>query len=236
MKQKFAIPIENYIVFQLVKVEGKNVSVEDTIYLAVLPESIDYTLQSRDAVVKTHSQVFTNKVDYAPEAVRISGTFGDGFRYMMGTYMDGWSRLKQFEDDVIRKSKKKVNPKGDSFYVINYYDYIFQRFGSVNVSTWNVSGQASTNTQLIRYNLSFVMTGEIILPQYKYFEDIFLQALEKAYNPSEGIYNTITKTVNGLVNTGGYVSMVAEVAQIAYLILNTAKRVSALVGSVSRVL
>jgi hypothetical protein len=227
MIQKFSIPKAEYVVFQLVSLDSSTtVTVIDTIYLALLPNNFGYGLQSRDSIVKTHSQVFTNAVDYAPEKVRISGTFGQRPRYMAGTYMDGWSRLKQFEDTIVRKSKTR---DGDTHYAINYYDYVFQRFGSINIGDWSIDGNADSNAQLVPYALNFVITGDLILVDNT---DPLLYMLQKVYSPVDGIYKSIVAAADSLAASLAIVSIAAEIVEIASVLTEPLAQVTSLIVDV----
>src|SRR4030042_222834 len=112
MTNKIYLPRLNYIVFELVQINVDWLENEDnyrakqveTIYLATHPEQFRFQKIARDAIVQTDKTVFLQKFNYQPEKVRISGTFGDKPRLIAGTYMNGWSRLKQFEEIIIDKS------------------------------------------------------------------------------------------------------------------------------------
>lgn len=173
MKNKFALPQLNYLVFQLVKIKvddylnGSYRAEEDeTVYFATMPTTFDYRLTGRDAIAQTDSNVFLTRFDYAPERCTITGTFGEKPRAIAGTYLDGWARLKQFEESVIRKSKKVITPPdGDDeryFYALNYYDFWWQRFGQINISSFGVRGNAQENTILPRYSCDFILIGDLI--------------------------------------------------------------------------
>ncbi len=210
MKQKFAIPRADYVVFQLVSMTANSTQIEviDTIYLALLPENFSYGLQSRDSITKTHSTTFINQVDLAPERVRISGIFGQERRLMAGTYMDGWSRLKQFEETIVRQSKQNDN---GTYYSINYYDYLFQRFGTINISDWSIDGNAASNTRMIKYSLNFVITGDLVLVKE---QDNMLTALQYVYSPVDGIYKKLIDEAESLIADSPMISEGLEILQI----------------------
>jgi hypothetical protein len=167
----FSLPKLKYIVFELIKV-GLNdymngnyrAIVEDTIYLAVMPQQFQYRLMSRDAMTQTDSRVFLNRYAYQPERCSINGHFGIEPRYVAGTVMDGFTRLSQFEESIIRKSKESKFPNDASpyIYALNYYDFWFHRFGNINIETWNLHANAKENTQLPRYSLDFLIIGDLI--------------------------------------------------------------------------
>ncbi len=161
------IPRISYIAFELVEVD-MDALLKDKRYkanqvkaidLAVLPEQLTYRLQSRDAITQTYSDVFVQRYEMQPERVRFSGTFGDDYRLVNNQYLDGWQRLKQFEEDIVRRKGHK-NP--NKIYCINYYDFVFQRFGSINIDSWSLNADGRTNSNLINYTLEFTIVGEII--------------------------------------------------------------------------
>lgn len=172
MKQIFALPKLKYIVFELVKIGLEDymndnflATVEETIYLAVMPQQFQYRLMSRDAIAQTDSRVFLNRYEYQPERCNISGHFGIEPRSVAGTIMDGWTRLDQFEKEIIRRSKKsEITSEGKPpyIYALNYYDFWFHRFGNINIETWNLRADSRENTQLPRYNLDFIIVGDLI--------------------------------------------------------------------------
>ena len=157
--------------FELVKIglndymnNNYRATVEETIYLAVMPQQFQYRLMARDAMTQTDSRVFLNRYDYQPERCSISGHFGIEPRFVAGTVMDGWTRLDVFEKEIIRRSKKSDFPKDGTpyMYALNYYDFWFHRFGNINIETWNLHANAKENTQLPRYSLDFVIIGDLI--------------------------------------------------------------------------
>jgi hypothetical protein len=192
MKNKIALPQIPYIVFELVKIKeedyqaGRYKAVQDeVVFLAAFPDQFDYSLVARDAVSQTYSNVFLEKYDFAPERCSISGTFGVKQRFIAGTYMDGWSRLKQFENDIIRKSKKvqlgAANGDEERFlYALNYYDFWWQRFGNINISSFRIRGSARENTQLVRYSSDFLIIGDLIDVESN---DMLLSGLKSAFGP-----------------------------------------------------
>jgi len=168
MKLNFAIPILPYICFELVKVNIEDYAKQnfvaisiDTIYLVTFPESFDSRLRSRDAITQTDSEVFLNKYDYTPQRISLSGTFGVKRRMLM----TGWDRLKQFEQQIIKRSKTASLPDGDQerfIYAVNYYNFLMGQFGNINVSSWATRGNARTNSDLINYNFEFDIIGKLV--------------------------------------------------------------------------
>ena len=220
MKQKFQVPRIDYVVFELIKIDSKKYKESikenkefiatqvDTVYLGVLPESFDYSLTGRDSIQQTYSDVFVNKFDFAPERCSIQGSFGDAERLIAGTYMNGWSRLEQFQEDIVRKSKRKLD--GTAFYALNYYDFIWRRFGSVNISNWKVNGNSNNNSNLIRYNCDFVITGDLIKTSGT---DKLLTMLNTIYGIGGRLDKAIT-SVNDLIPDTSFLAEIAGLSDI----------------------
>jgi hypothetical protein len=162
------LPRIHYIAFELVEVDIQqslsNRSYKATqitaIDLAVMPEQLIYKLQARDSITQTHSNIYKQGYDLQPERVHFSGTFGDDYRLVNNQYLDGWQRLKQFENEIVRRAKKHQDK--NKIYCINYYDFVFQRFGSINIDSWTLSANARNNANLIQYTLDFTIIGEVI--------------------------------------------------------------------------
>lgn len=206
MKQKFALPQINYLVFELVRIKVEDylnaeyrAEQEEVIFFATKPGTFDYRLTARDAIAQTDNTVFLTKFDFQPERCSITGTFGEAPRLIAGSYMDGWSRLKQFENDIVRKSKKVSTPEdGDQdryIYALNYYDFWWQRFGHINIQSFAVRGNAQENTQLPRYSCDYIIIGELIDALSK---DPLLTSLKYLFG-NGGIIDDALTNVNGLL-------------------------------------
>jgi hypothetical protein len=199
MKLYFNIPQMPYIVFELLKIKiddyvDENYVAEsvDTIYLQTFPEQYDFRLRSRDAMTQTDSEVFLNKYDFAPERLSFNGTFGVKDRGMMS----GYNRLKQFEKEIILRSKTASLPgagDGERFiYVVNFYGFEFGKFGNINVSTWNTRGNARENSDLIRYSFEFDIIGKLVKTNSK---DYLLTALNGVFG-ADGLISDALDFVN----------------------------------------
>ncbi len=194
MKQKFYPPRVPYIVFELVKIDledylrgsYKAIPVH-TIYLAVTPSQFSYRLASRDAIMQTEGDVYVNKLDFQPEQCTISGNFGYEPRTIGGTYMTGWDRLRQFQDDIVKLSKKTNLPgieRDKYIFALNYYDFINQKFGSINIQTFVVRGNARENTMLPYYICDFIIIGDL---EHTESQDLLLAQLQDLYG-EEGLF------------------------------------------------
>lgn len=231
MKQKFYVPRANYIVFELVKVKVDNYLTQDqefeaelvdTIYLAVMPSQIRYGLTARDSMVQTQKDIYLTRFDFAPERCNIQGSFGDMPRQIAGTLMDGWSRLRQFQEQIVRLSKEveytyythnrqgeesKRVQNGAFIHTVNYYDFAFQKFGQININTWNISGNANLNTNFINYNCDFTIIGELMKTDKK---DYLLDFLNNVYG-EEGILNEAISEVNDFLGSAGVSDALSQV-------------------------
>ena len=211
MKFYFNIPQMPYIVFELLKIKiddyvDENYVAEsvDTIYLQTFPEQYDFRLRARDAMTQTDSEVFINKYDYAPERLSFNGTFGVKDRGMMS----GYNRLKQFEKEIIRRSKTTGLPEtetgdGERFiYIVNFYGFEFGKFGCINVSSWNTRGNARENSDLIKYSFEFDIIGKLEKTNSK---DPLLAALNGIFG-EDGIISDALD----FVNTNGIIQSVYQ--------------------------
>jgi len=184
VKNKLYLPRIPYVVFELVKIDVQEFRDQtakseeykatqiDTVYLAVMPESYDFEVRGRNAITQTTDKVYMDTHAKKYETVSISGTFGDTPRLIGGTFMDGWNRLKQFEDRIIAAKletymegekgiQDEVN-KNKVILAINYYDFLWQKFGSIDVSSWRVNSNAKQNTNYIHYTFAFSVIGDLI--------------------------------------------------------------------------
>lgn len=220
MKNRVALPQLTYIVFELVRVniddylaENYRAVSEETVFLAVMPEQVRYANTARDAIAQTDSNVFINRFDLAPERVSISGTFGDLPRLISGTYMDGWSRLQQFEKDIVKKSKRIELPTtGDDaryLYMLNYYDFWWQRFGSANIASFEVRGNAREISTLPRYSCDLMLVGDLIDVQSR---DLLLLSLKELFAPGGFIADAFEKINEMLGDAAPYL----QIATIPY--------------------
>ena len=206
MRQKFTVPRKNYIMFELVKINKVlyrkgdlgAITQEDVIYMVIYPENINYSLQSRDYIVQGSEDFFITKYTMQPEKVSINGYFGAERRLVGGTYMSGWERLSQFEETIVRKSKLLTSAE---MYAVNFYDFYFQRFGAVNINSWNLSGAARSNANMERYSLDFVILGDLLKTTTASQKDDLLNILTSIYLPNTGFFSEQLKTVENWYNS-----------------------------------
>lgn len=166
MKFNHLLPRIKYIAFELVEIDLERAHQEAdylptsvlAIDLAVVPENLSYGLQARDAIIQTKENVYIDRHSFMPEQVKLSGVFGDDYRIVNGQKLDGWARLKMFENEIIRTK----GTQGQKIYGVNYYDFLFQRFGHINIESWTLTGNARSNTVMPNYQLAFSIIGELI--------------------------------------------------------------------------
>jgi|GEM_PF-4418606 len=198
MKNKFRVPQIQYIAFEVLKVDitkylsdtAYRAEQVDVIYLAVFPTQAFYRLASRNSKRQTLNKVFVQKFGWQPEQVRLAGTFGQEPRLIAGSFMDGWSRLKQFEEDIVKKSNNLDDT--NIIYVLNYYDFYHQKYGSINIEDFSISANADEHSTLIRYNCNFTIIGELVETNNK---DFLLEGLKNIFG-EDGIIGDLTDTLN----------------------------------------
>jgi len=186
MRNKIYIPKIPFVIFELVEVNfGEQRANQadyranqiDTIYMAIKPTNYQFRTQGRSGISQTDENVFVDVYPNAPEKVTLSGTFGDLPKYVAGTFMDGYSRMRQFEERVIQKkleieasrraeiTEKEIADRiaeGKSFIVINYYDFLWNKFGSITLNDWSLNGNASQSSRMVNYSITFTITGELV--------------------------------------------------------------------------
>lgn len=201
MKNKVYIPQINYLVFELVRIDVDLYKSEtasyraeqvETIYLATLPTQFDYDKTGRDSITKTGDKTFVQKFSYMPIRGRISGTFGERPRIIAGTYLDGWARLRQFDETIIDKSKDVSS--GKYIYTLNYYDFIWQKFGEINIRGFKINGNAQQNAKLPNYSCDFEIVGDLVKVNSK---DPILGWLNTTFGES-----SLASSITGVINTG----------------------------------
>lgn len=224
MKQIFYPPRKNYIVFEMIRIDMKKyknnpesadaISQHDVIYLGVIPESISYQLTSRNYRVQTFDLISITKYSLQPERCNFSGYFGEDRRLIAGTYMTGFERLKYFSDNVVSLSKQ-INPD-DSMYFLNYYDFNFQKYGSIDIDSFSLNGNARSHAIMPRYSLDFTIVGELLSPLTS--GDRFLNWLKATYLPGgtyDNLLSNLTFTVpDGITDVFTHATVLKECAGV----------------------
>ena len=221
------LPRINYIVFELLRIDPIMLAKRPTTYtptsvktleLAVMPESLSYKLVSRDAISQTDASVFVQRYAFAPERVRYSGSFGEDKRLSNGIMMDGWQRLMDFEGAIVRGSKDHGIESGKPvIYALNYYDFLFSRFGMVNIDGWDLNANARTNSNLINYTLDFTITDPLFntglmanVMMLGYYYD---RLLNEGLNTSDA--TSITTIALGEIPAGYLMKLLAGLVDVA---------------------
>jgi hypothetical protein len=193
-----------YIVFELVQVniddyvsQNYVAKAMETVFLAVMPNSFDYRLAARDAITQTDRATFINKLSFTPERCSIRGNFGLMPKLIDGIYMTGWQRLQQFNQNIVRLSKNSSQPNDTQrfIYALNFYDFWWQKYGSINIQSFQLRGDASRNSQLPFYSLDFIIIGDLIQSQNA---DPLLAWLKTLQNASAAILDPINNLLSGL--------------------------------------
>lgn len=142
----------------------------DVVVLDVLPSEIVYKRGNKATyhVGAGDGNTTVDKGGNAPIKVMLTGTFGNRFINRGIKVQDGFGRLKEF-----RKFFEKSNTLDDMqnhslvdnkryIYGLNYYDFTFHEWFSINLDTFDVSGNAERNSKLPFYQISFTSLGKFI--------------------------------------------------------------------------
>ena len=163
------LPQIPYIAFELVKVNmvhymnKKNYKADQValVSMKILPEQMDYELTGRDAITQTDKKIFKQGYYWGPQKVTYRGSFLNDYEETDGILLDGYGRLKRFEENIIYLGKE-TEEAGKYMYMINFYDFYLHRFGVINTDKWHLSGNGKENTNLLRYDLSFRIIGDLM--------------------------------------------------------------------------
>lgn len=244
-----------YIVFELVSIDIEAAKSQsdykakqiDTIYMATMPQRQTSNIQGRDAIAQTTDDVFVTQFKAAPENVRLSGTFGYQPRLIGGTFLDGWTRLRQFKERIVLKKLVDYDnteqtliselDQNKIILVVNCYDFYHQRFGSITMQDFRFDIDATRNTNLVNYDFNFRITGDLIETAESFGEgDPLLASLNTALGPEaqafldENINSalakayTVTKWLGMIDVVSAALTAVKEVINIANNYATGAKR------------
>ncbi|MCA0388466.1 MAG: hypothetical protein LCH52_08225 [Bacteroidetes bacterium] len=244
MKQKFYPPRKNYIVFEMIRINTKlyiknpdapdAFSQEDVVYLGVMPEGISYQLMSRNYRIQTTDLISITKYSLQPEKCNLNGYFGEDRRLIAGTYMSGFERLKYFRDNVVTLSKL-INPD-DSMYFLNYYDFNFQKYGSIDIDSFSLTGNARSHSIMPRYSLDFTIVGELLTPVTS--SDKLLNWLKATYLPG-GTYDDLLANLSftipeGVTDVFTHATALKECADVAKDAKRTITNVAGCIGNIAK--
>ena len=213
----------DYIIFQLLR---KNlVGIDEparawkevkVVTLAVKPSYIDYNYRGRSQINQTQERSgFVDKYGMLFTQVNMGGSFGLAPRRVGLSLKDGYTRLIEFRDEIVKKSNR-VNDEIDQkegnnslifgstvdvnakyVYVINFYDFINDEMFAIDISTFNIRLDTSFNTILPTYKLGFQEIGDIIKADTK---DGLLQALLFVSSTIDTVQNELDAAVNVIAN------------------------------------
>lgn len=173
------------VVFQLLR---KNLAAKDAasrtweevkvVALAVKPTYIEYRYPNRAQVNQTSERgIFVDKFGMGMVHVEMAGTFGSKPRRTGLQMKDGYTRLIEFRDEIVRKSnrvndeldqkegkrligKNTVDANAKYVYAVNYYDFIYDEMFAINIEHFSIRPDATVNTMLPHYRLSFQEIGD----------------------------------------------------------------------------
>jgi hypothetical protein len=199
----------NSIVFQLLR---SNLAGTDeqmrawnevkVVTLAVNPASIDYGYKTRSSVIQTSERNgYVDKFGEEFTKVSMEGTFGSKPRRVGLSLKDGYTRLVEFRDEIVRKSNR-VNDELDRkenkveladsparyVYAVNYYDFINDEMFAIDISTFDIRLNTKDNPIIPSYRLSFTEIGDTIKAETT---DGVLRALLFTSEVIDTIENTI---------------------------------------------
>lgn len=175
------IPKLNYIVFELLRfpiqdgigsvpIDNKKVEEVGIVVMDVLPEEISYSMTSRKAKNMDFGDfgLLIDRGGLGAEKISFSGTFGNRFINRGLKLQNGFGRFKEFRE-LFRKSqsvedaKEKAVP-GSSKYVygLNFYDFTFHWWGSVDLENFQIKGNARNHAQLPYYSVQMEGVRKLI--------------------------------------------------------------------------
>ena len=154
--------------------------------LAVKPSFIDYNYRGRSQINQTQERSgFVDKYGMLFTQVNMGGSFGVMPRRVGLSLKDGYTRLIEFRDEIVKKSNRvndaldqkelnavaPTNAYGQTLqadtnaryvYAINFYDFINDEMFAIDISNFNIRLDAAFNTVMPTYKLGFQEIGDII--------------------------------------------------------------------------
>ncbi len=151
--------------------------------LAVKPSFIDYNYRNRSQINQTQERSgFVDKYGMLFTQVNMGGSFGIQPRRVGLSLKDGYTRLMEFRDEIVKKSNR-VNDELDQkegtsqifggnnlgsdanakyVYAVNFYDFINNEMFAIDITTFSIRLDSAFNTVLPTYKLGFQEIGDII--------------------------------------------------------------------------
>ena len=241
----------NYIIFQLLRknLAGNDDSSRawqeiDVMTLAVNPSYIDYNYRNRSQVNQTQERKgFVDKFGMMFTQVDMGGTFGSKARRVGLSLQDGYTRLINFRDGMVKKSNR-VNDELDNkesqsilfggsadanaryVYAVNFYDFINNEMFAIDISTFNIRLDSAFNTVLPTYKLAFQEIGDIIKVSTK--DGVLRAALAVS-----SVMSTAQNIINDALSYIGSNSLFQDAAFGVSLFDDTTSQVGLLTGVTS---
>jgi hypothetical protein len=226
----------NIVVFQLLRKNLAGINEPARIWnevkvvtLALQPSFIDYNYRGRSQINQTQERSgFVDKYGMLFTQVNMGGSFGSKPRRVGLSLKDGYTRLIEFRDEIVKKSNR-VNDELDQkelntlaptniygqklqadvnakyVYAINFYDFINDEMFAIDISTFNIRLDASYNTVLPTYKLGFQEIGDIIKVDTK---DGVLKAQLAVASVIDSVQNDLDIAVNAI--SGNLIFQTAE--------------------------
>jgi hypothetical protein len=240
----------NAIIFQLLR---KNLAGQDdvarswkeikVVTLAVQPSYIDYNYRGRSQINQTQERKgFIDKYGMLFTQVNMGGSFGSKPRLIGLSLKDGYTRLIEFRDEIVRKSNRvddeldqqegqssifanTVNINAKYVYAINFYDFINDEMFAIDISSFNIRLDAGFNTVLPTYKLGFQEIGDTIKVETK---DGVLRALLLISQTINRIQNELDFASNWVANQ--------QIFQLAEFGIELPGQISTQLGNLNEVL
>lgn len=155
------------------------------VILAVQPSYVDYNYRGRSQIHQTQERSgFVDKYGMLFTQVNMGGSFGVQPRRVGLSLKDGYTRLIEFRDEIVKKSNRvndeldrqegqtnifgnTVDVNAKYVYALNFYDFINSEMFAIDISTFNIRLDAGYNTVLPTYKLGFQEIGDIIKVETK---------------------------------------------------------------------
>jgi hypothetical protein len=219
----------NVLIFQLLRKNLAGINEPARIWnevkvvtLAVQPSFIDYNYRGRSQINQTQERSgFVDKYGMLFTQVNMGGSFGSKPRRVGLSLKDGYTRLIEFRDEIVRKSNRvndeldlqemntfaPTNAYGQKLqadinaryvYAINFYDFINDEMFAIDISNFNIRLDAGYNTVLPTYKLGFQEIGDTIKIDTK---DGVLKALLLVSSAINAIQNELDAAADIISNS-----------------------------------
>jgi hypothetical protein len=181
-----------FILFEVVLVTGDGEKISKVLPVSyhplfVGPRDISYTDQSRTDIQKTLKVINSNKAGRQPLRCTLAGSFGSSPRFTHGGFVDGFTRLKQFWNEVVRLgdtiAKEEVSEllsmlsinlpfwtkaglpatfgEDSMWFEVNFYDFRNNRRFRCNIDQFQLDDSFTPN-DLPKYSLQLTELGPVL--------------------------------------------------------------------------